>query len=117
MQDIEFTIEDGKLYMLQTRNGKRTGQWPRSASPSKWSTRADRLEEAVMRNPADQLDQLLRPSSIPPQERDVVAKGLPAGPGAASGSIVFSADAPSAAQAGEKVMLVRVETSPEDLAA
>ncbi|MDX1680465.1 MAG: pyruvate, phosphate dikinase, partial [Akkermansiaceae bacterium] len=118
VQDVEFTIQDGKLYMLQTRNGKRT-----AAAALKFA--ADMVKEklidwktAVMRNPADQLDQLLAPvfDVAEVKKAKVVAKGLPAGPGAASGKIYLNADrAEAAAEKGEKVLLVRVETSPEDL--
>ncbi|MGA0845021.1 MAG: pyruvate, phosphate dikinase [Luteolibacter sp.] len=118
VQDVEFTIQDGKLFMLQTRNGKRT-----AAAALKFA--ADMVKEklidwrtAVMRNPADQLDQLLAPvfDAAEVKKAAVIAKGLPAGPGAASGKIYLNADrAAAAAQKGEKVLLVRVETSPEDL--
>jgi len=118
VQDIEFTIQDGKLFMLQTRNGKRT-----AAAALKFA--ADMVKEklidwktAVLRNPADQLEQLLAPifdlNEI--KKAKAIATGLPAGPGAATGKIYFNADrAVAAAEKGEKVLLVRVETSPEDL--
>ncbi|MBC7980843.1 MAG: pyruvate, phosphate dikinase [Armatimonadetes bacterium] len=118
VQDVEFTIQDGKLFMLQTRNGKRT-----AAAALKFA--ADMVKEklidwqtAVMRNPADQLDALLAPvfDIAEAKSQTIIARGLPAGPGAASGKIYLNADrAESAAQRGEKVLLVRVETSPEDL--
>ncbi|WP_193215059.1 pyruvate, phosphate dikinase [Luteolibacter marinus] len=118
VQDVEFTIQDGKLFMLQTRNGKRT-----AAAALKFA--ADMVKEklidwktAVLRNPADQLDQLLAPvfDAAEAKKAEVIAKGLPAGPGAASGKIYLNADRAAAAAAkGEKVLLVRVETSPEDL--
>ncbi len=118
VQDIEFTIQDGKLFMLQTRNGKRT-----AAAALKFSMNMVReglidWRTAVMRNPADQLEQLLAPifdlSEV--KKATVIATGLPAGPGAATGKIYFNADrAVTAAEKGEKVLLVRVETSPEDL--
>ena len=118
VQDVEFTIQDGKLYMLQTRNGKRT-----AAAGLKFSM--DMVEEgfidwetAIVRNPADQLDQLLAPvfDVAEVAKAKQIAKGLPAGPGAASGKIYLNADrAEAAAIKGEKVLLVRVETSPEDL--
>lgn len=118
VQDVEFTIQDGKLFMLQTRNGKRT-----AAAALKIA--ADMVEEglidwetAVMRNPAEQLEALLAPVFDIEQtkKQTMIAKGLPAGPGAASGKIYLNADrAETAAQRGEKVLLVRVETSPEDL--
>jgi pyruvate,orthophosphate dikinase len=118
VQDIEFTIQDGKLFMLQTRNGKRT-----AAAALKFA--ADMVKEklidwktAVTRNPADQLEQLLAPifdlSEV--RKAKVIATGLPAGPGAATGKIYFNAErSVAAAEKGEKVLLVRVETSPEDL--
>jgi pyruvate, orthophosphate dikinase len=118
VQDVEFTIQDGKLFMLQTRNGKRT-----AAAALKFA--ADMVKEklidwqtAILRNPADQLEQLLAPifdlSEV--KKAEVIATGLPAGPGAATGKIYFNADrAVQAAEKGEKVLLVRVETSPEDL--
>jgi len=118
VQDIEFTIQDGKLFMLQTRNGKRT-----AAAALKFSI--DMVKEklidwptAILRNPADQLEQLLAPifDLNEVQKAKVIATGLPAGPGAATGKIYFNADrAVQAAEKGEKVLLVRVETSPEDL--
>src|SRR5471030_428511 len=118
VQDIEFTIQDGKLFMLQTRNGKRT-----AAAALKFST--DMVKEklidwqtAVTRVPADQLDQVLAPifDRAAVKSAAVIATGLPAGPGAATGKIYFNADrAVIAAEKGEKVLLVRIETSPEDL--
>src|SRR5688572_10645942 len=118
VQDIEFTIQDGKLFMLQTRNGKRT-----AAAALKFST--DMVKEklidwktAIMRNPADQLEQLLAPifDLAEVKKAAVIATGLPAGPGAATGKIYFNAErSVAAAEKGEKVLLVRVETSPEDL--
>jgi pyruvate,orthophosphate dikinase len=118
VQDVEFTIQDGKLFMLQTRNGKRT-----AAAALKFA--ADMVKEklidwqtAVLRNPADQLDQLLAPvfDAAEVKKTVCIGKGLPAGPGAASGRIYLNADrAVLAAEKGEKVLLVRVETSPEDL--
>jgi len=118
VQDVEFTIQDGNLYMLQTRNGKRT-----AAAALKFA--ADMVKEklidwktAVLRNPADQLDQLLAPvfDVNEVKKATIISKGLPAGPGAASGKIYLNADrAEAAANKGEKVLLVRVETSPEDL--
>jgi len=118
VQDIEFTIQDGKLFMLQTRNGKRT-----SAAALKFSI--DMVKEklidwktAVLRNPADQLEQILAPifDLGEVKKARAIASGLPAGPGAATGKIYFNADrAVVAAERGEKVLLVRVETSPEDL--
>jgi pyruvate,orthophosphate dikinase len=118
VQDFEFTIEDGALYMLQTRNGKRTAMAALKFSIDMFTEKLIDWKTAVMRNPADQLDQLLAPVF----DKDEVAKaatiatGLPAGPGAASGQIYLNADrAVDAAQRKEQVLLVRVETSPEDL--
>ncbi len=116
MQDIEFTIQQGKLYMLQTRNGKRT-------AAAAVRIAVDMVEEglidrdtAVMRVAPEQLDQLLHPMFDPEAEKNVVATGLPASPGAATGRIVFHAeDAEEWASKGEDVILVRIETSPEDI--
>ncbi len=118
VQDVEFTIQEGKLFMLQTRNGKRT-----AAAALKFA--ADMVKEklidwqtAVLRNPADQLEQLLAPifDTAEVKKAAVIATGLPAGPGAATGRVYFNADrAVVAAEKGDKVLLVRVETSPEDL--
>ena len=116
MQDIEFTIEKHKLYMLQTRNGKRTAKAAVKIAVDMVSEGLISEQEAVMRVAPEQLDQLLHPSLDPDAPKKVVAKGLPASPGAASGEIVFSADAAEeAAKIGLKVILVRVETSPEDI--
>ncbi|HQB39576.1 MAG TPA: pyruvate, phosphate dikinase [Deltaproteobacteria bacterium] len=116
MQDIEFTIETGKLYMLQTRTGKRT-------APAAIKIAVNMVEEglideqtAITRVAPSQLDQLLHPSLDPNAKKTIVAKGLPASPGAVSGEVVFSADeAEAEAKLGRKVILVRVETSPEDI--
>jgi len=116
MQDIEFTIETGVLYMLQTRNGKRT-------APAAIKTAVDMVKEglidektAVLRVAPSQLDQLLHPSLDPKAPKNIIAKGLPASPGAVSGMVVFTADeAESDAKIGRKVILVRIETSPEDI--
>ncbi len=116
MQDIEFTIEKHKLYMLQTRNGKRTAKAAVKIAVDMVSEGLISEKEAVMRVAPEQLDQLLHPSLDPDAPKNVVAKGLPASPGAASGQVVFSADAAEeAAKIGLKVILVRVETSPEDI--
>ncbi len=116
MQDIEFTIERGRLFLLQTRTGKRTAQAAlRIAVDMAGEGLIDR-EEAILRVDAASLEQLLHPTLDPGAERQVLARGLPASPGAASGRVVFSADdAERRAQAGEEVILVRVETSPEDI--
>ncbi len=116
MQDIEFTVQSGKLYMLQTRSGKRTAAASlRIAVEMAEAGLIDR-NEAVMRiNPAS-LDQLLHPTLDPKAPRTVMSKGLPASPGAANGIVVFSADeAEMRAAKGEAVILVRIETSPEDI--
>src|SRR3989441_71214 len=118
MQDFEFTIEDGKVFMLQTRNGKRTGLAAVRIAVEMVKEKLIGWEQAVMKVPAEQLDQVLAPvfdrSAI--RSAKAIAKGLPAGPGAATGKIYFNAErAVEAAQKGDKVLLVRVETSPEDL--
>jgi pyruvate,orthophosphate dikinase len=116
MQDIEFTIEKHKLYMLQTRNGKRTAKAAVKIAVDMVAEGLITEHEAVMRVAPDQVDQLLHPSLDPKAEKIVVAKGLPASPGAVSGKIVFTADAAEeAAKLGHKVILVRIETSPEDI--
>jgi pyruvate,orthophosphate dikinase len=118
VQDFEFTIEDGTVYMLQTRNGKRTAMAALKFSIDMWREKLIDWKTAVMRNPADQLDQLLAPvfDAAEAGKAKVIATGLPAGPGAASGQIYLNADrAVVAADRKEQVLLVRVETSPEDL--
>ena len=116
MQDIEFTIEKGKLYMLQTRNGKRTASAAIKIAVDMVKEGLISEKEAVLRIEPQQLDQLLHPSLDPKAPKEVIAKGLPASPGAAGGEIVFTADeAEEAARLGLKVILVRVETSPEDI--
>jgi pyruvate,orthophosphate dikinase len=118
VQDFEFTIEDGTVYMLQTRNGKRTAMAALKFSVDMVKEGLIDWKTAVMRNPADQLEQLLAPvfDSTEVGKASAIATGLPAGPGAASGRIYLNADrAVTAADRNEKVLLVRVETSPEDL--
>ena len=116
MQDMEFTVERGKLWMLQTRNGKRTAKAALRVAVEMASEGLLTQEEAVLRVDPAALDQLLHPTIDPKAERKVVATGLPASPGAARGEIVFnSEDAESAKAAGRSVILVRVETSPEDI--
>jgi pyruvate, orthophosphate dikinase len=116
MQDIEFTVQRGKLYMLQTRNGKRTAKAALKIAVDMVREGLIDKKEAVARIVPASLDQLLHPTLDPKAERKVIAKGLPASPGAASGKIVFSADdAEKQARSGEKVILVRRETSPEDI--
>jgi pyruvate,orthophosphate dikinase len=118
VQDIEFTVQEGKLFMLQTRNGKRTAAAALKFAADMVKEKLIDAETAVLRNPADQLEQLLAPifDLAEVKKAAVIATGLPAGPGAASGKIYLNADrAVHAAGKGEKVLLVRVETSPEDL--
>jgi len=116
MQDIEFTVQQGKLWMLQTRSGKRTAKAALKIAVDMVAEGLITEREAVLRVEPAALDQLLHPSLDPKAERNVIAKGLPASPGAASGRVVFTADeAETSASNGEKVILVRVETSPEDI--
>src|SRR6186713_1091950 len=118
VQDFEFTIEDGVVYMLQTRNGKRTAMAALKFSMDMYKEKLIDWKTAIMRNPADQLEQLLAPVFDPTEvaRAKAIATGLPAGPGAASGQIYLNAErAVTAADKGEKVLLVRIETSPEDL--
>jgi len=116
MQDIEFTVERGKLWMLQTRSGKRTAKAALKVAVDMANEGLITREEAVLRVDPAALDQLLHPTLDPAAPREVIAKGLPASPGAACGKAVFDADtAEKWAEGGEKVILVRVETSPEDI--
>lgn len=118
MQDIEFTIEDGRLWMLQTRVGKRNGQAAIRMAVEMAKERLISKETAILRVKPEQIDELLHPSVAPVAEKKAVelAKGLPAGPGGAVGRVVFTADdAAEWAKRGEKVILVRNETSPEDV--
>jgi len=116
MQDIEFTVQQGKLWMLQTRNGKRTAKAALKIAVDLCREGLIAEGEAVMRVDPYSLDQLLHPTLDPKAPRDLILSGLPASPGAASGEVVFSADeAERLAQEGRKVILVRVETSPEDI--
>jgi pyruvate, orthophosphate dikinase len=116
MQDIEFTVQRGKLYMLQTRNGKRTAKAALKIAVDMVREGLIDKKEAVARIVPASLDQLLHPTLDPKAERKVIAKGLPASPWAASGKLAFSADeAEKQAHKGEKVILVRRETSPEDI--
>ena len=116
VQDVEFTVEQGKLYMLQTRNAKRTSKAALKIAVDMAEEGLITPEEALMRIDASALDQLLHPMLDPKAEKVVIARGLPASPGAASGKIVFTADdAVRFAAAGEDVILVRDETSPEDI--
>ncbi len=116
MQDIEFTIEKGKLFMLQTRNGKRTANAAIKIAVDMVKEGLIDEKSAVLRVAPSQLDQLLHPSLDPKAKKKVLCKGLPASPGAVSGEVVFTADeAEAEAKIGKKVILVRVETSPEDI--
>jgi pyruvate, orthophosphate dikinase len=118
VQDFEFTIEDGVVYMLQTRNGKRTAMAALKFSIDMHKEKLIDWKTAVMRNPADQFEQLLAPvfDTAEVAKAKTIATGLPAGPGAASGQIYLNADrAVVAAEKGQPVLLVRLETSPEDL--
>jgi len=116
MQDIEFTIQQNKLWMLQTRNGKRTAAAAVRIAVEMVGENMIGKETAILRVKPTDLDQLLHPVFDPKAKKNVVAKGLPASPGASSGRVVFHAeDAESQAAKGEKVILVRIETSPEDI--
>jgi pyruvate, orthophosphate dikinase len=116
MQDIEFTVQRGKLWMLQTRTGKRTAQAALKIAVSLVEEGVIDRDEAIRRIEPGSLDQLLHPMLDPSAKTTVLARGLPASPGAASGKVVFSADeAESFAVRGEAVILVRIETSPEDI--
>ncbi len=119
MQDMEFTIERGKLFMLQTRNGKRTAAAAMRVAVEMVEEGLNTKEEAIMKLDPKQLDALLHPTFDPAAIKTAaeIAHGLPASPGAATGKIYFTAeDATRASEVGEKVLLVRLETSPEDLA-
>jgi pyruvate,orthophosphate dikinase len=116
IQDIEFTVQDGKLFMLQTRSGKRSTQAALKIAVDMAEEGLITKEQAVKSINADQLDQLLHPTLDPNAEKTVLAKGLPASPGAASGELVFDADEAVHLKAqGHNVILARVETSPEDV--
>ncbi|HZR87643.1 MAG TPA: pyruvate, phosphate dikinase [Bradyrhizobium sp.] len=116
MQDMEFTVERGKLWMLQTRGGKRTAKAALRIAVELANEGLITKKDAVSRIDPASLDQLLHPTIDPAAKRDVIATGLPASPGAASGEIVFSSDEAAKLQAdGRKVILVRIETSPEDI--
>jgi pyruvate,orthophosphate dikinase len=116
MQDMEFTVEQGRLWMLQTRNGKRTAKASLRIAVELASEGVISQQDAVMRIDPASLDQLLHPNIDPAAKRDIIATGLPASPGAASGEIVFSSEEAAKLQAdGRNVILVRIETSPEDI--
>lgn len=116
MQDLEFTIENGKLWMLQTRSGKRTAKAALKIAVEMADEGLISRDEAVLRIDPGSLDQLLHPTIDPKAKRDVIGTGLPASPGAATGEIVFSSeDAEQLKSEGRKAILVRIETSPEDI--
>ena len=116
LQDMEFTIQEGKLFMLQTRNGKRTTHAAVKIAVDMVKEKLIDKRTAISRIDPNQLDQLLHPTFDPKAKRDVIARGLPASPGAAFGRVVFHADdAERLALKGEMVILVRIETSPEDV--
>ena len=116
MQDIEFTVQRGKLFMLQTRSGKRTARAALKIAVEMVAEGLIDKKEAVLRINPSSLDQLLHPTLDPKAKKTVLARGLPASPGAASGKVVFSADeAEARAGMGERVLLTRIETSPEDI--
>jgi pyruvate,orthophosphate dikinase len=116
VQDFEFTVQEGKLYMLQTRTGKRTVQAALKIAVDMVKEKLITVEEALMRLEPAQLDQLLHPTLDPKAEYEVIAKGLPASPGAACGGIYFTAEAAvKAAKSGDDVILVRQETNPDDI--
>ena len=116
MQDMEFTIERGRLFMLQTRNGKRTAEAAVRAAVEMTQEKLIDRRTALMRVEPVQLEQLLHPRLDPRAPKQVLARGLPASPGAVAGEVVFTADeAVAVTKAGRKVILVRIETSPEDI--
>lgn len=116
MQDIEFTVEQNKLWMLQTRTGKRTAQAALTIAMSMVDSGLINEDEALLRIDPKSLDQLLHPTLDPKAEKTTIAKGLPASPGGSCGKVTFtSEEAVAAAEKGEKVILVRIETSPEDI--
>lgn len=116
MQDIEFTVQEDKLWMLQTRSGKRTSKAAIKIAVDMVSEGLIDKDEALLRIDPEELDKLLHPTLDPNANKNIIAKGLPASPGAASGEVVFSAnDAEEAAAKGKDVVLVRAETSPEDI--
>ena len=116
MQDMEFTIQDGKLWMLQTRAGKRTAKAALKIAVDLANEGLISKDEAVTRIDPGSLDQLLHPTLDPAAKREIIGQGLPASPGAASGEIVFDSDEAERLKGeGRAVILVRVETSPEDI--
>jgi len=117
MQDIEFTIENDKLFMLQTRSGKRTAKAALKIAVDMVKEKLISKDEAILRVKPEQLDQLLHPTLDPKAKKEILAKGLPASPGAATGQVVFDPDTAEkwVKEKGKKVILVRLETSPEDI--
>lgn len=116
MQDIEFTVQEGKLWMLQTRSGKRTSKAAIKIAVDMVEEGLIDKDEAILRVDPEELDKLLHPTLDPKAEKKIIAKGLPASPGAAAGVVVFTAnDAEELAHKGQDVILVRAETSPEDI--
>ena len=115
MQDIEFTVQNNKLWMLQTRNGKRSAAAAIKIAVDMVSEKLITKEEAIKRIDPESLDQLLHPTIDPKAKLNIIAKGLPASPGAASGVVVFSSSDAEKRAEKEKVILVRIETSPEDI--
>ncbi|CAJ1401036.1 unnamed protein product [Effrenium voratum] len=116
MQDVEFTIQQGQLYMLQTRTGKRTGHAALQIAVDMAQEGLISKSQALMRLKPELIDQLLHPTLDPQAQKQVITKGLPASPGAAAGKVVFTADeAVRRLKQGEKVLLVRIETSPDDI--
>ena len=116
MQDVEFTVEQGRLHLLQTRNGTRTAKVSLKVAVDMAHAGTISHSEAILRVDPSSLDQLLHPTIDPVAVRNVIASGLPASPGEAIGKIVFNSDeAERLCQAGESVILVREETSPEDI--
>ncbi|MBI4368586.1 MAG: pyruvate, phosphate dikinase [Candidatus Omnitrophica bacterium] len=116
MQDMEFTIQEGKLYLLQTRNGKRTAHAAVRVAIEMVKEGLIGKQAAILRVAPSSLDQLLHPCFDPKEKKQKIAKGLPASPGAATGKVVFNAeDAEAWTEKGEPVILVRIETSPEDI--
>lgn len=116
MQDIEFTVENNRLWLLQTRTGKRTAKAAIKIAVDMVKEKLITNEEAILRIDPEQLDQLLHPTLDPKANKEVIAKGLPASPGAATGQVVFdSEEAAECNNQGTKVILVRIETSPEDI--